>query len=403
MPKKKDATQEGVSEEKEIKQRTMQAKLEMPGALDPKERAHAIEMLADNALEAEAKSAEEQGGKFDIDSLKKGDGEEAQEEKETEEEETEEESEEKEEVKDTKPEAKEEAAEEEKEEQIEIVVYGEKKLYPKSQVDAHGGKTAFQKELAADRKMEEASSVIKELKELKQELLKKPDQLPREQDQDADEDKELEALRDDLAKKRKARYDANQFEDEDAALKADEEYEEAQRKVWAAEAGRGGSSATPEKVKQTVTETLKEQEYAKINKQFYLPPDEGGFADLTFENDPLKFSVFQSVITHKINNEGKSDMDWKTYEETGNEVRKMFGEKPAETGEKPTKKKVKVKTDELDQKRKKKAEETDTVKGVNQKPDAPSEEQQPQTEEEARRNAVAEMREERAKRQKGGV
>jgi hypothetical protein len=183
------------------------------------------------------------------------------------------------------------------------VIDGHEQEVPRSKIfDA--GKRALQKELAADKRLEEATRLLKEAKETSTANKGKPPEpgaAPEKSPAKTDADKEQ--LRDAL---QAIRYGS------------DEE----------AEAAFGKVVKSPAEKAPDLNEVLHQVEVRTAAKdvitRFAKPPEEGGFSDI--HNDPY-LRHLAALRVDELIREGKSAIDWNTYDEAGKFVRERFGNK----------------------------------------------------------------------------
>lgn len=200
-------------------------------------------------------------------------------------------------------------------EQIELVIDGEKVKKTRSEV-LEIGKRAAQKELAADKRLEEAARMKREIEAERQQLQAQRIQAPPEpQAPPAKPDEPLVDYEKAVADKRKALREAMNFGEEDDQEKAQIEYEEALAAKFAA----GRQQATPPIDPDTLAETIEiRMSHKTIQRQFTAPAESGGFGDL-WDNPEWKSAVVQEV--DRSIQAGASGTDWKTYEQAGKKVR----------------------------------------------------------------------------------
>jgi hypothetical protein len=340
--KMKDATKDGVSTEEEVK-------ISGTGHADELEN---IVVSRENVFE------EDSGLKLD---------------REDAEEETEEEAEEDTETTEEKTDKIEEPAETEEptDEKVKIVVDGEEREVPLSEIK-DAGIRSLQKESAADKRLEEATKLLKEAQEVKtQPPEKEPDVEEEDVSTEPDELKDAEA---ELAKKRQAHRDAIQYGTDEEVEEAMIAYESALRTVNRIEAGASRPDATQNNL--SVDDVVDKLEERKVIKKFHLSPEEGGFKDLT--DDP----VLRNACLLKVDEllESGEPGTWETYEKAGNLVREKYvtGPQPPETDVETTDDKP-TSTDNLETKLERKRE-IDNIPAANAKTEStlkPAEQKKP--------------------------
>jgi hypothetical protein len=246
---------------------------------------------------------------------------------------------------------------EEEDETVEIIVDGVKKKVPKSQV-TDAGIRALQKESAADVRLEEATKLLKEVKET---LDKKPG---KDEKIDAKTEKKLKELdKKGIDKKKIAKIrEAIQFGDED---EADEAFEELITLVSSVNKIPEGVMTVEEYEKKEKQKEDKRQEKIanEINEKFKLPPDKGGFSDI-FE-DPYLSAAHNAEVMAELSK--GTPNTWELYKRAGEKIRKWRDESLGKGNvlEEAADQQAK---DELAQKREKKAKAASTtITGVNAK------------------------------------
>jgi len=193
----------------------------------------------------------------------------------------------------------------------EIVVDGQKKKVAVKELIEDGIK-ARQKLLAADKRLEDAARLKKEIEDLKAELLSRS---PQERNAAKKNAGDIEALRRDYMEKA-------QYGSVDEATEALEAYEQAIL----------GRSAGPSK-----TELLEEIKAEQIRERFTAPAADGGFGDLydeshgevevagpdgkTYTQPALEFLAMQEV--NRLLKSGEPNT-WATYKKAGETVRQKY-------------------------------------------------------------------------------
>lgn len=186
-----------------------------------------------------------------------------------------------------------------------LVIDGQEQEVPLSKI-MDAGKRALQKDLAADKRLEEATKLLRRAEEIASQVP------PGKGAQSTEDPTKSDADRTQLRELLKAiRYGS------------DEEAEVAFEKA----VGGAGSAKGPD-VNDILT-TVETRLTAKtILSKFAAPPEQGGFADINGDKD-LKLLAARKV--DDLIHSGKSPMDWSTYEEAGNYVRGKFGKPTAST------------------------------------------------------------------------
>lgn len=185
-----------------------------------------------------------------------------------------------------------------------LVIDGQEQEVPLSKI-LDAGKRALQKNLAADKRLEEATKLLRRAEEVASQVPPgKGTQTADPPKSDADKTQLRELLK-------AIRYGS------------DEEAEVAFEKA----VGGAGSAKGPD-VDEILT-TVETRLAAKtILSQFSAAPEQGGFADIDGDED-LKMLAARKV--DELIRAGKSPLDWSTYEEAGNYVRGKFGKPTAST------------------------------------------------------------------------
>jgi hypothetical protein len=347
MAKKKGATRtdEGVSEE------MIDSQAQIRESVDQRE-----EML-ESILQGRFKDLEKD--EVDLDAMKKGDEEEPPGEAETEEgvsHETSEELSDEEEAPAEEEAEKEETEDQEEEEEPteELVVDGEKKPVPLSKI-VDAGRRALQKQLAADKALEEAKAQRREAEKLLADARASVETAKEEEAGDEERRKGDRKTGSRLPRDRAREIvEKLQYGETEEAVDALEEI------LDVVPEGKAPGTVDLEEVSQKVRDEIVNQQ---INDNFYRPVDQGGFVDIDDREDPndpqdtgLKFGVFQKLVMRRLD-QGEPH-NWDTYRSAAIEARGLFaGETPKET----------PREDGFDEKKKKKREATDSIKGVSAK------------------------------------
>ncbi len=177
--------------------------------------------------------------------------------------------------------------EEPEEEQVEIVVYGEKKMVPMSEIRAAGIRD-MQKESAADERLRDAKELLKEVKALKSQP----------------EDEETKKM-----SPKEIAY-AIQYGTEEEAATAIEQIGASQNNVQ--------PGVTTEDVEKIVTKTVETQNHSKdIFDRFNLESDKGGFSDISEDPNLMNMAILN--VNDRLK-KGETN-SWETYEKAGKDVR----------------------------------------------------------------------------------
>ena len=200
-------------------------------------------------------------------------------------------------------------------EEIELVIDGEKVKKTKAEILEIGRKAA-QKELAADRRLEEAARIKREAEAELARSRSAATRTPQTEPETPPATPPAAAVDYDkaVAEKRKALREAMTYGDDDDQETAQVEYEKALRDQF--NAGRQpATSVDPVTLAKNVKVQLARE---SIVDRFTAPETDGGFADIW--GDPaLQAQVMQEV--NRSIEAGANDLDWKTYEAAGKKVR----------------------------------------------------------------------------------
>jgi len=184
---------------------------------------------------------------------------------------------------------------EEEPEMVKVIVDGEEKEVLLSDV-MDAGKRTYQKESAADKRLEEATRLLKEAKE---------QAVTSESGAETDLPDETPEL---MTPKEMA--EAMQYGTAEEAAQAIEQLNSQ---------GRSREDAvTPEKIQEIAKKAVEDTNNSeKIAHKFNSPVDKGGFNDLT--DDPY----LRNMVIEKVNErlKAKEPNTWETYEKAGSEVR----------------------------------------------------------------------------------
>jgi len=194
-----------------------------------------------------------------------------------------------------------------------LVVDGEERKVPLSKI-MDAGRRTLQKESSADKKLEEATRLVKEAREIREAA-------ERETAEKADTDRKEEPPEEDVSDEQyTAAIEAIQMGDTEEGTKALKQLLK----------GRRSASTTPiDKVAlDVVQKELYRREQQSIREQFYAVQDEGGFSDLVPENeggtgDHITLAAVNAEVARLIRDEKKPDV-WATYKQAGLNVRKRF-------------------------------------------------------------------------------
>jgi len=252
------------------------------------------------------------------------------------------------EVKPEEPEEPEEAGEVEEPEEkktnlqqtITIKVDGEEREVLLSEITDAGIRT-LQKEATADKRLEEATRVLKQAQELS---LQKQEDADQKEEIIPDEEVDMARI--------KELTEAIRYGDEDEAAEA---------QVQLLKMGRGEQTPTIPSEDEIVQKAVIAITQNQIKTQFSLPKEKGGFKDL-MDDAELLYIVSQRVDA-KIAG-GAPDI-WETYQEAGEEVRAKF--LPESKKEDSNLSKDKDESNDGLEKKKKRKKSIDTVKSANEK------------------------------------
>lgn len=263
-------------------------------------------------------------------------------------------------------EEKEEPAEEvaeEPEDTIEIVVDGEKKTVPLSEIKDAGIRT-LQKESAADKRLEEATRANKEAQALLEQAKHTQPSVEQTDVEEEDTRSDVEDALKSMEEKQRAFTDAIQYGTDEEVKTALEEYETAQRAFYRAE--MGASQATQPEAEDVVEQVASRLEERQILQKFGQPEDEGGFKDLT--DDPVLYNAV-SIKVDQLLESGKPNV-WDTYKEAGDFVRLTYGSgRQPSTDAEPEEKPTSTTNDRIERKR-----EIDTIPTATAKVESTTEE-----------------------------
>lgn len=198
--------------------------------------------------------------------------------------------------------------------EIELVVDGAKVKKTKAEILEIGRKAA-QKEIAADRRLEEAARIKREADEYAARVRAQPPAGTPEPPVPGGETPPAAPSDHDTAIKaaRKAMIEANQYGDAEDIERAQVAYEDAILAKAAAVAKP--SQAAPQLDPRAFREQLKRDEIAE---RFTGAIEQGGFADV-WEDPDLRNMVLAEVDRALV--KGAKDTDWATYENAGKKVR----------------------------------------------------------------------------------
>jgi hypothetical protein len=232
------------------------------------------------------------------------------------------------------PEKKEPASDEEDE----LIIEGEKQKIPKSKI-YDTGKRALQKELAADKKLEEAGRKAKEIVDAAQvEAQKIRSQRPSEGDKPTDAHKDTTSPKDDLISDEKLTDWVSKIQ-----YGSEDEGKQALKEILTQ--GRGTATTTQVKEEEVIEKVEQRLVIKGIREKF-----EKEFDDIV--DDPELYEIARKRVGAAL--QGGKPNTWETYHEVGQSVREKFVKKVEKTepGNKP---------DSLESRREKKRS-LDTVK-----------------------------------------
>ena len=268
---------------------------------------------------------------------------------------------------------------------IKLKVDGEEIEKPKSEVEKEGGVEAYQKKLAADRRLEQATLKQKEIEKREAELAKREaalgQKLPDTDDDDLDEETEedpkqkdavedLKRLKDKVAEKRKAYHNAIEFGENDDIDAAADEYEAAQEACYEAKFQEGKPT---QKQADLDVDEIADQIDKSLTKKKILSKFQKEFEDVWKDPEAKSRAEFEVDI---LLNAGKSGSEWSTYEEAGKRARQQMG------WEEPEKKDPTPEQTEEEKKRQEKIEKKRKIENIDAataKTEAPKTEEKPQS------------------------
>jgi len=246
--------------------------------------------------------------------------------------------------------------EQEGHEQIfEIIVDGKKQTVPLAQI-IDAGKRTFQKEAAADKRLEEATRLKKEVEELKKSMSK-----PSIKDVVDEDLKKIEDIPEtDFEELQKKVTEAIQYgEDEDVSAAFGEIF----KLIGSAGRGKEATAIDPEIIDRALEEKLTTREIAR---QFAKPREEGGFKDL--KDEPRAYKLVVEEVDRLLNDGAPND--WETYQKAGEEIRKFLGWENS-----TPRRKVEPKVDDLSKKRERKRV-VDSLETASARVESPSKEEE---------------------------
>ena len=199
--------------------------------------------------------------------------------------------------------------------EIELVVDGEKVKKTRAEL-LEIGRRAAQKELASDKRLEEATRIKREAEELRLQAQAVAPRTPvAEPVVPPVAPPAMDDLDKNLAEKRKAMIQANAYGDTEEQEAAHLEYEQA---VFA-KANAGRQTATPTLNTRAITDQVKiDLATEKIVERFTAPVEKEGFKDV-WDDLELRAQVMQEV--DKSVAAGADGLKWETYEAAGKKVR----------------------------------------------------------------------------------
>jgi len=220
----------------------------------------------------------------------------------------------------------------EKPEFVKLKVYGEEIVKPKTEVDEHGGVAAYQMELAAERRLREASEIKKSVETMRAELQTlikamtedEPEPEVKKPEPKAEPKSDLKELRTAMNKALKDYEYSLQYQEEEDQSSAREAYLNAQEAYYDAKgAPQHEQQATLNEdavVEKTWTKIRKKEIFDKFTME---APERGGYKDLW--DDLRARQLVQAEANKLIHEDKRSDLDWNTYKEAGDTIRKYLG------------------------------------------------------------------------------
>lgn len=358
MSKSKDATDNGVSSEKEKEDTQESTKEKTPGT----GHASAIEAIAGNVAK---NHYEESGLKFPEEDEQEEQEEEETEEKEVKKEEVDDETDE--DAEDKEKETEQEEKEDTEQKKIKVKIDG-----VEQEVTMDEMIRGYQKNAAADKRLEEATRLLQEAKNVKEQ--KQPSDDTDANDDTKDAGPDIDEIFEDIDAKL---VQAIQYGEDADVAEALKEHRTALRKhLGAAKAATINEDEIIEKAVQRI-------EGKSIWERFRKPVKEGGFEDLT--KDPMILKIAEEEVDKLF--QGNAPNTWETYVEAGNNARKRLGWKlPTQENETEGKNVIKDKADKADKEamdkkrdKKRKIDSIDTASASTEstvqeeKPESPSE------------------------------
>lgn len=269
--------------------------------------------------------------------------------------------------KDEEPEPEKKPAEP-SEEMVKIIVDGKESEVPISKIKDAGIRT-FQKESAADARLEETKKLLAEIKELKESLAKPAMEIPHDKKDAADSRTNAELLE---------------------AIRYGED-EEAEAAISLLRQRSGETSVTPGDIEKMVDARLGQKSAETIWDSFQKSPEEGGYSDVVESNEALELA---KVRVDQLVKAGRGSLnDWETYQEAGDWARRaVLGVESKDTPkpEPNDPENIKEKLTDLEEKRNKKRKITN-INPASKTIEAKNKEEE-LTLEEARANAIDELR-----------
>lgn len=278
------------------------------------------------------------------------------------------------------------------EKMVTIVVDGVTKEVPESQI-IDTGRRAMQKELASDKRLEEAARLKKEVEELKAELYRRmpPGQDPGAHIQQPQQTPPPDPLAD-VATKIPSWMTAIRYGTEEEANAA---FMEALRATQSkVQQPPQPSELEPSKVLRMVDERL--QVKSIVTKFDQTPPEQGGFADIA--KDPYLRQLATEEVNRLIRDENRHPLDWETYELAGKKIREWRDALIPKQPEQPTST-VQPKPDDAFKEKIEKKSTIDKVPTANVRTITGD---KPPVKEETPKDVIAEMHRQRARLQQSG-
>lgn len=249
-------------------------------------------------------------------------------------------------------------------EMVKLVVDGEEKEVPLSEVIDAGTRT-LQKGSAADKRLKEATDLLNEAKKTATAQPSKKDVDTEAETETETEDLDSETV--DFDKLEGKLVHAIQYGEDDDVKAAVREFREAISK----NGGKASGADVNEEV--IVANVLSAIEGKTIIEKFKSPKDRGGFKDLT--DNPRAYDLVRQEID-KMLEDGEPNK-WETYQKAGTEIRKFLGWEKEETPAKT--KETKNETDPKLKDKQERKKEIDTIETAAAAKESTSEEEETKT------------------------